>query len=93
MFHVERNIIFMSIEKIKANIRDVPDFPHPGIMPGKWIFTPSKTSWIPFLTYSTRRDLREKLYKGYWMRGDYGNATDNKQVILDIMASGSRPYN
>jgi peptidyl-dipeptidase Dcp len=54
-------------------------------MPGKWIFTPSKTSWIPFLTYSTRRDLREKLYKGYWMRGDYGNATDNKQVILDIM--------
>jgi len=32
MFHVERNIIFMSIEKIKANIRDVPDFPHPGIM-------------------------------------------------------------
>lgn len=54
-------------------------------MPGKWIFTPSKTSWIPFLTYSTRRDLREKLYKGYWMRGDYGNTTDNKQVILDIM--------
>jgi peptidyl-dipeptidase Dcp len=54
-------------------------------MPGKWVFTPSKTSWIPFLTYSTRRDLREKLYKGYWMRGDYGNSTDNKQVILDIM--------
>ncbi|MDP4204004.1 MAG: M3 family metallopeptidase [Bacteroidota bacterium] len=54
-------------------------------MPGKWIFTAQKTSWIPFLTYSTRRDLREKLYKGYWMRGDYGNATDNKQVILDIM--------
>ena len=54
-------------------------------LPGKWIFTPQKTSWIPFLTYSIRRDLREKLYKGYWMRGDYGNESDNKQVILDIM--------
>jgi len=54
-------------------------------MPGKWVFTPQKSSWTPFLTYSTRRDLREKLYKGYWMRGDYGNASDNKQVILDIM--------
>jgi adenine phosphoribosyltransferase len=32
MFHVERNKIFMSIEKIKASIRDVPDFPQPGIM-------------------------------------------------------------
>jgi peptidyl-dipeptidase Dcp len=54
-------------------------------MPGKWVFTPQKSSWIPFLTYSTRRDLREKLYKGYWMRGDNGNENDNKQVILDIM--------
>lgn len=32
MFHVERNTNFMSLEKIKAGIRDVPDFPHPGIM-------------------------------------------------------------
>ena len=29
---MERNINFMSIEKIKASIRDVPDFPQPGIM-------------------------------------------------------------
>jgi len=54
-------------------------------MPGKWVFTPQKTSWIPFLTYSTRRDLREKLYRGYFMRGDNNNQYDNKQVILDIM--------
>lgn len=32
MFHVERKKILMSLEKIKANIRDVPDFPQPGIM-------------------------------------------------------------
>jgi len=51
---------------------------------GKWVFTLQKNSWIPFLTYSTRRDLREKLYRGYFMRGDNNNQNDNKQVILDI---------
>lgn len=54
-------------------------------MDGKWIFTMQKNSWIPFLTYSTRRDLREKLYRGYYMRGDNNNQYDNKQVIIDIM--------
>ena len=54
-------------------------------MPGKWVFTMQKNSWIPFLTYSTRRDLREKLYRGYFMRGDNNNQYDNKQVIMDIM--------
>jgi peptidyl-dipeptidase Dcp len=54
-------------------------------MPGKWVFTMQKNSWIPFLTYSTRRDLREKLYRGYFMRGDNNNQYDNKQVIIDIM--------
>jgi peptidyl-dipeptidase Dcp len=52
---------------------------------GKWVFTLQKNSWIPFLTYSTRRDLREKLYRGYFMRCDNNNQYDNKQVILDIM--------
>jgi peptidyl-dipeptidase Dcp len=51
---------------------------------GKWVFTLQKNSWIPFLTYSTRRDLREKLYRGYFMRGDNNNQYDNKQVIIDI---------
>ena len=54
-------------------------------IPGKWVFTMQKNSWIPFLTYSTRRDLREKLYRGYFMRGDNNNQYDNKQVIMDIM--------
>ena len=30
----------------------------------------------PFLTYSERRDLREKLYTGYIMRGDNDNEYD-----------------
>ncbi len=51
---------------------------------GKWMFTLQKPSWIPFLQYAENRDLREKLYKGYFMRGDNGNSSDNKQIIARI---------
>ena len=50
-------------------------------MEGKWIFTLQKPSWIPFLTYATNRELREKLYKAMYSRGNNGNEHDNKAVI------------
>jgi peptidyl-dipeptidase Dcp len=53
---------------------------------GKWLFTPHRPSWTPFLQYSTRRDLREKLYKGYIMRGDNNNEFDNKKIIAKMAA-------
>ncbi|BDX38630.1 dipeptidyl carboxypeptidase II [Tenuifilaceae bacterium CYCD] len=54
-------------------------------MEGKWVFTIQKPSMLPFLTYSTNRDLREKLYYGYYMRGNNDNANDNKEVIKKIV--------
>ena len=54
-------------------------------MKGKWVFTLSKPSFIPFMTYAERRDLRERLYKGYLSRGDNGNENDNKQIVADIV--------
>ena len=36
---------------------------------GKWVFTLAKPSWIPFLQFSEKRDLREKIYRAYFMRG------------------------
>jgi len=53
---------------------------------GKWVFTLDKPSWIPFLQYSKRRDLREKLYKGYITKGDHGDDLDNKKIISRIAA-------
>ena len=50
-------------------------------MEGKWVFTVQKPSMIPFLTYAQNRDLREKLYKGYYMRGNNVNANDNKDAL------------
>ncbi|MEY8242447.1 MAG: peptidase M3, partial [Gammaproteobacteria bacterium] len=35
---------------------------------GKWLFKPTRASMYPFLTYSTERDLREKLYNSYIRR-------------------------
>ena len=54
-------------------------------LPGKWVFTVQVPSMIPFLQYSTRRDLREKLYQGYTMRGDRGNDRDNKDIVRQIV--------
>jgi peptidyl-dipeptidase Dcp len=52
---------------------------------GKWVFTLAKPSMIPFLQYAENRDLREKLYRGYFMRGDNDNEHDNKEIIKKIV--------
>ena len=52
---------------------------------GKWVFTLQKPSMLPFLQYAENRDLREKLYKGYLMRGNNGNANDNKEVLSKLV--------
>lgn len=52
---------------------------------GKWVFTMAKPSWTPFLQFSPRRDLREKLYRGYFMRGDNDNEHDNKELFAELM--------
>ncbi len=52
---------------------------------GKWVYTVQKPSLLPFITYSDRRELREKLYGGYYMRGNNGNANDNKEIVKKIV--------
>jgi peptidyl-dipeptidase Dcp len=52
--------------------------------PGKWAFTLAKPSLIPFLQYSEKRDLREKMFTAYIMRGNNGNELDNKANAVRI---------
>ena len=52
---------------------------------GKWSFTLQKPSLLPFLQYAKNRNLREKLYRGYFMRCDNGNSLDNKEIIKKIV--------
>ncbi len=51
----------------------------------KWIFTLHKPSFIPFLQYSHKRDLREKLFRAYINRADNNNEDDNKIIIKKIV--------
>jgi peptidyl-dipeptidase Dcp len=53
---------------------------------GKWVFTIQVPSMTPFLTYSERRGLRERLHRAYFMKGDNGNEFDNKEVAKKIAA-------
>jgi peptidyl-dipeptidase Dcp len=52
---------------------------------GKWVFTLQKPSLIPFLQYAKNRELREKIYRGYFMRGNNNDKFDNKDNILNIV--------
>lgn len=50
-----------------------------------WVFTLSAPSYIPFMTYSARRDLRERMYRAYGSIGGRGNGRDNNAVIRRIV--------
>jgi peptidyl-dipeptidase Dcp len=51
---------------------------------GKWVFTIQYPIMEPFLKYSGKRDLREKLFTAYFMKGDNDNDKDNKAIIKRI---------
>ncbi len=53
---------------------------------GKWVFTLHKPSLIPFLQYSEKRALREKMFKGYITRGDHDDDLDNKAIVSEMVS-------
>jgi len=53
--------------------------------PGQWVIANTRSSVEPFLTYSDRRDLREKVWRMFVNRGDNGGATDNNAIITEIL--------
>src|ERR1700729_2487110 len=55
-------------------------------MAGKAVMTLSRSFVEPFLKSSTRRDLREKVYKAFVARGDNNNANDNNATIVEILS-------
>jgi len=57
---------------------------------GKWLIANTRSSVEPFLTYSTRRDLREKIWRTFVDRGDNGDAHDNNAIIAEILQLRSR---
>ncbi len=52
---------------------------------GKGAILNTRSSMEPFLTYSARRDLREKVWRTYYNRGNNGDANDTKAIITEIL--------
>ena len=50
------------------------------------IVTLSRSIIVPFLQFSTRRDLREIAYKAWGARGANGGATDNRLIAAETLA-------
>ena len=53
--------------------------------PGAWVIMNTRSSIDPFLTYSDRRDLREKAWRMFVNRGDNGGEHDNNAIITEIL--------
>ncbi|ADF52612.1 M3 family metallopeptidase [Zunongwangia profunda] len=52
---------------------------------GEFAITNTRSSMDPFLTYSDERELREKVWRTYYSRGNNGDNHDNNQVIKKIL--------
>ena len=54
--------------------------------PGKYAITLARSSCESFLQFSSRRDLREKIFQVWIKRGESGGATDNRALIAETVA-------
>ncbi len=52
---------------------------------GAWVVTNTRSSMEPFLTYADDRELREKVWRQYYNRGDNGDERDNNEIITTIL--------
>jgi peptidyl-dipeptidase Dcp len=53
---------------------------------GKYAITLARSSCEGFLQFSSRRDLREKVFHAWIKRGENGGATDNSALITEMVA-------
>src|SRR5207249_8789968 len=53
--------------------------------PGTWVVMNTRSSVEPFLTYSDSRELREKVWRMFIMRGDNGGEHDNNATLSQIL--------
>jgi peptidyl-dipeptidase Dcp len=54
-------------------------------LPGKWVVVNTRSSVDPFLAASSRRDLREKVWKAFKNRGDNPGDNETNAVIAKIV--------
>ena len=78
-----------------TNLKDLEGLPESVIEQAKqvaladhkegWVFTLDHPSYVPFMTYSTRRALREEMSIAFGKRGFQANKNNNEKIILSIV--------
>jgi len=87
----ERDWVLMLDE---ADLSGVPDFLKSAMAEaaeergakGRYAVTLSRSIYEPFMSSSDRRDLREKVFEGFIMRGQMGGASDNTEVVKQTLS-------
>ena len=78
----------------EADLDGLPDFARAAARaaaeerghPGKYAITLARSSCEGFLTFSARRDLREKIFQAFIKRGENRGKTDNRGIISEMIA-------
>ncbi|MDO9074020.1 MAG: M3 family metallopeptidase [Rubrivivax sp.] len=76
----------------EAELAGLPDFVRANArqaavdraLPGH-VVTLSRSLIVPFLSFSTRRDLREQAWRAWTGRGEHAGEHDNREVVRDIL--------
>ena len=50
-----------------------------------FVITLSRSLIVPFLQFSSRRDLRQKAYEAWVARGANGGETDNREIVVETL--------
>ncbi|MGH8316344.1 MAG: M3 family metallopeptidase, partial [Steroidobacterales bacterium] len=87
----EDHVLYLETE---ADVAGLPDSVRAGASAtaeekghkGEWAISNTRSAVEPFLTYSTRRDLRETVWRTFVSRGDNNDEHDNKKIITEILA-------
>ncbi|MCO5081308.1 MAG: M3 family metallopeptidase [Rhizobiaceae bacterium] len=77
----------------EADLAGIPDFLRSAMAQaaesrgrkGRYAVTLSRSIYEPFTTFSIRRDLREKAFRAFTMRGQNGGETNNTEVVRDTL--------
>jgi peptidyl-dipeptidase Dcp len=91
VLHDERGWLMLLDE---ADLDGLPDFARQAAAraagerghPGHWAVTLARSAVEPFLTFSSRRDLRRRLWEAWTARGAHPGAADNAPLVKEILA-------
>ena len=91
VLHDERDWLLVLDE---ADLDGLPDFARAAAAQAakergvarRWVVTLARSSAEPFLTFSSRRDLRRSLWEAWTARGAHQGSNDNTPLIWEIVA-------